>query len=295
MKIKKFHGNITILTLFILLSCALMWVLAALYMKNFIRYSDEITSYEKTSYLAKAWTELWLAIVWSREVGLVYSIDSWNLINWNFECPFPVDEWETCPVESKFSLSIDWLWDSYQGCSSTDLRDIKPWLSAIIPLFRDKWEISSISNALVAPDESWIWKRTLSKLAQQWNWSDQWNYWVVWMYDTEKEKNLLYIDKWKNTEADIDSIDHNPTSPSVIGRNAYFIAANPKRPNDPNNTSEIQSLTQRTCISDSNWWKIAQETVKIVSIWYYNNRQLWTETLTTKSLPSFLQWDNYIY
>ena len=70
------------------------------------------------------------------------------------------------------------------------------------------------------------------------------------MYDTEKEKNLLYIDKWKNTEADIDSIDHNPTSPSVIGRNAYFIAANPKRPNDPNNTSEIQSLTQRTCISD---------------------------------------------
>jgi hypothetical protein len=54
MIIKKFHGNITILTLFILLASALMGVLVALYMKNFIRYSDEITSYEKTSYLAKA-------------------------------------------------------------------------------------------------------------------------------------------------------------------------------------------------------------------------------------------------
>jgi hypothetical protein len=32
-------------------------------MKNFVRYSDEITSYEKTNYLAKAGTELGLAIV----------------------------------------------------------------------------------------------------------------------------------------------------------------------------------------------------------------------------------------
>jgi hypothetical protein len=108
MKIKRFHGNITILTLFILLSCALMWVLVALYMKNFIRYSDEITSYEKTSYLARAWTELGLAIVWSREVGLVYSIESWNNIKLNFDCPYTVDEWEECPVDPKFSLSIDW-------------------------------------------------------------------------------------------------------------------------------------------------------------------------------------------
>jgi hypothetical protein len=32
-------------------------------MKNFIKYSEEISSYEKTSYLAKAGTELGLAIV----------------------------------------------------------------------------------------------------------------------------------------------------------------------------------------------------------------------------------------
>ena len=276
MKIKKFHGNITILTLFILLSCALMWVLVALYMKNFIRYSDEITSYEKTSYLAKAWTELWLAIVWSREVGLVYSIDSWNLINWNFECPFPVDEWETCPVESKFSIEIDWLWDSYQNCSTEGLKEIKPWLSAIIPLYKDSSDISSISNALKKPNESDLDKRNLDWITATSNNEKKWNYWIVWM----NWENTLYISNWQGMASNIK--DKNPIKADVDNwRNPYFIAANPL-------TWESQNI----CIQ---WWDIAQETVKIISIWYYNNRQLWTETLATKALPSFLQWDNYIY
>ena len=276
MKIKKFHGNITILTLFILLSCALMWVLVALYMKNFIRYSDEITSYEKTSYLAKAWTELWLAIVWSREVGLVYSIDSWNLINWNFECPFPVDEWETCPVESKFSIEIDWLWDSYQNCSTEGLKEIKPCLSAIIPLYKDSSDISSISNALKKPNESDLDKRNLDWITATSNNEKKWNYWIVWM----NWENTLYISNWQGMASNIK--DKNPIKADVDNwRNPYFIAANPL-------TWESQNI----CIQ---WWDIAQETVKIISIWYYNNRQLWTETLATKALPSFLQWDNYIY
>ena len=276
MKIKKFHGNITILTLFILLSCALMWVLVALYMKNFIRYSDEITSYEKTSYLAKAWTELWLAIVWSREIGLVYSIDSWNLINWNFECPFPVDEWKTCPVESKFSIEIDWLWNSYQNCSTEGLKEIKPWLSAIIPLYKDPSNISSVSNALIKPDESLLIKRDLEWITAAGTNGDKWNYWVVWM----NWENTLYISNWQGSISNIK--DKKPIKADVDKwRNPYFIVANPL-------TWESQNI----CIQ---WWDIAQETVKIVSIWYYNNRQLWTETLTTKALPSFLQWDNYIY
>lgn len=270
MKIKRFHGNVTILTLFILVSCALMWVLAALYMKNFVRYSDEITSYEKTNYLAKAGTELGLAIVWSREVGLVYSIDSWNLINWNFECPYPVKEWEECPVDSKFSLAIDWLWNSYQNCSEEWKKEIKPWLSAIIPLFKDPSNIWSVSQALIKPEDTI--KRDLSSITADWNWN--WNYWIVWM----EGENTLHIDRRQGSVSS--AKDMNPVE-NAMWRNAYYIAANPS-------TTESHSI----CIQ---WWDIAQETVKIVSIWYYNNRQLWTETLTTKALPSFLQWDNYIY
>ena len=296
MKIKRFHGNITILTLFILLSCALMWVLVALYMKNFIRYSDEITSYEKTSYLARAWTELGLAIVWSREVGLVYSIASWDGIRLNFDCPYPVDEWKECPVDPKFSLSIDWLWDSYQNCNWSEKIEIGTWLSAIIPLFSDKWVVWGISNALIAPEESDLEKRNLTNLTANGDWT-LWNYWLVWMYDLTEEKNVLFIDKWPgsltNLIIDNEWKNHNPVK-NQIWRNAYFIAANPQDA-DPKDLVDIAKKTQKICIKDNKWWKIAQETVKIVSIWYYNNRQLWTETLTTKALPSFLQWDNYIY
>lgn len=272
MKIKKFHGNITILTLFILLASALMWVLVALYMKNFIRYSDEITSYEKTSYLAKAGTELWLAIVWSREVWLVYSIDSWNAIMWNFECPFPVEEGKECPVDPKFSIDINWLWTNYNNCTDTNTVEIKPWLSAIIPLFKDSWLTNNdVINAL----KEWWYTNRLDwherNITAKGDASPR-RFWIVRI--NNEDTLILRQPVWNNInniwDANRKDMDH-----------AYLIAANP-------------SLTdsKKICIK---WKEIPQETVKIISIGYYNGRQLWTETLTTKSLPSFLQWDNYIY
>ena len=277
MIIKKFHGNITILTLFILLASALMGVLVALYMKNFIRYSDEITSYEKTSYLAKAWTELWLAIVWSREVWLVYNIESWNNIMLNFECPFPVDEWRECPVEPKFSININWIGSSYKNCETP--IPIKPWLSAIIPLFIDSWISGGIKSAL----EPWeITKRDLTGSPINWEpaWSNNWRFWIVRIDNTE----TLQLKSWEWEAKDV-------RKEYTIWNHAYLIAANPQKAETP--ADEI-TKTQYICLK-SNKTDIPQETVKIVSIGYYNGRQLWTETLTTKALPSFLQWDNYIY
>ena len=67
MKIRRFKGNITILALFVLLGSALLGVLVALYMKNFFKYSEDINNYERVNYLAKAGTELGLAIIGSRE------------------------------------------------------------------------------------------------------------------------------------------------------------------------------------------------------------------------------------
>lgn len=276
MKIKKYHGNVTILTLFVLLASALMWVLVALYMKNFIRYSDEITSYEKTNYLAKAWTELGLAIVWSREVWLVYSIDSWDNIKLNFECPFPVDEWEECPVDPKFSLQIDWIWNSYENCSPSNQITIKTWFSAIIPLFRDSWVDWWIADAL-----TWqkITNRTHdNKIERDWDLTNGRRFAIVRSVKDERLNNTLeWSEPWGwNLDNIWDSEKRNDTI-----NHWYLIAAN---------TSKTNNKT--ICVK---WNNIPQETVKIISIWYYNNRQLWTETLATKALPSFLQWDNYIY
>lgn len=278
MKIKRFHGNITILTLFVLLASALMWILVALYMKNFIRYSDEITSYEKTNYLAKAWTELGLAIVWSREVWLDYRIESWDYIKWNFECPFPVDEWEECPVDPKFSLEIKWLGTRYNDCTESNTITIQPWLSAIIPLFRDRWVEWWIRNALSKQsytNRGYLWEDNIIRKIWSNNSSDR-RFGIVWTTKDERNNSILeWVEPWT---WDINAIWSK--DPWDIDH-AYLIAANPST-----------ETSKEICV----WWaNIPQETVKIISIWYYNNRQLWTETLATKALPTFLQWDNYIH
>ena len=54
MTIKRYEGNITLLALFVLLASALIGMLISLYMKDFLRYSEDILNYERTNYLAKA-------------------------------------------------------------------------------------------------------------------------------------------------------------------------------------------------------------------------------------------------
>jgi len=276
MKIKRFRWNVTILALFILLASALTWVLVALYMKNFIRYSDEISSYEKTSYLAKAGTELWLAIVGSREVWVVYSIASWNdLMSWNFECPYPLNNEWICPQQPRFSLAIDWLWDSYNNCVSEGLVTVKTWFSVIIPLFKEhELHDDDLSNVLdlaaTVNNRGSAWYE--ESITAYWDLSSERKYWVVWTKD-----NLLKIESrtggtnkiWFNTDSSLWAREH-----------AYLIVANPS-------TGNFQTI----CIKGSD---IPQETVKLVSVGYFNWRQLWTETYATKALPDFLQGDNYL-
>ena len=138
MKIKRFRGNITFLALFVLLASALIGVLVGLFMKNFLRYSEDITIYERTSYLAKAGTELWLAIVNSRNPGLEYTLESGSDLMNNFSCPYEKKEGELCTHQPAFSLSLSWLANSFENCSEENLTKVWPWLSVIIPLFKDK-------------------------------------------------------------------------------------------------------------------------------------------------------------
>ena len=147
MKIKRFRGNITFLALFVLLASALIGVLVGLFMKNFLRYSEDITTYERTSYLAKAGTELWLAIVNSRNPGLEYTLESGSDLMNNFSCPYDKKEGELCTHQPAFSLSLSWLANSFENCSEENLTKVWPWLSVIIPLFKDKG-IGSASEGL---------------------------------------------------------------------------------------------------------------------------------------------------
>lgn len=139
MRTKKRRGNITLLALFVLLASALIGVLVALFMKYFLRYSDDVLSYEKVHYLAKAGTELGLALVNSRGPGL--SFDNTELIDKlcksNFTCPHQVEEGKECMFSACFSLKIEGLARGIKRCSSEQNTQIKAKHFLAIPLFQD--------------------------------------------------------------------------------------------------------------------------------------------------------------
>ncbi len=287
MKIKRFRGNITFLALFVLLASALIGVLVGLFMKNFLRYSEDITIYERTSYLAKAGTELWLAIVNSRNPGLEYTLESGSDLMNNFSCPYEKKEGELCTHQPAFSLSLSWLANSFENCSEENLTKVWPWLSVIIPLFKDKGINSANEGLNERMSESH--EKTFNISSKQnrafvinailWKMGNQ--------FTDDPEKNLSYTSyldgwtgQWNGREFnDILAKIQSSNYGSIIEK--YLIITNP-------NLAE-----QTLCISNPNG--IPQESVKIISIWYFKDKQLWTETIAKKALPDFLKGDNYLW
>ena len=287
MKIKRFRGNITFLALFVLLASALIGVLVGLFMKNFLRYSEDITTYEKTSYLAKAGTELWIAIVNSRNPGLEYTLESGSDLMNNFSCPYEKKEGELCTHQPAFSLSLSWLANSFENCSEENLTKVWPWLSVIIPLFKDKGINSAnegLNKRMSEPHEKTFnisskQNRAFVINAILWEMGNQ--------FTDDPEKNLSYtsyLDGWtgqwnEDKFNDILTKIQSSNYGSIIEK--YLIITNP-------NLAE-----QTLCISNPNG--IPQESVKIISIWYFKDKQLWTETIAKKALPDFLKGDNYLW
>lgn len=287
MKIKRFRGNITFLALFVLLASALIGVLVGLFMKNFLRYSEDITTYEKTSYLAKAGTELWIAIVNSRNPGLEYTLESGSDLMNNFSCPYEKKEGELCTHQPAFSLSLSWLANSFENCSEENLTKVWPWLSVIIPLFKDKGINSAnegLNEGMSEPHEKTFnisskQNRAFVINAILWEMGNQ--------FTDDPEKNLSYtsyLDGWtgqwnEDKFNDILTKIQSSNYGSIIEK--YLIITNP-------NLAE-----QTLCISNPNG--IPQESVKIISIWYFKDKQLWTETIAKKALPDFLKGDNYLW
>ncbi len=257
MRIKRFRGNITFLALFVLLASALIGVLVALYMKNFFHYSEYISGYERVNYLAKAGTELWLAIVNSRSPWLEYNLGSGNDFMKNFSCPYALNENWACSHQPAFSLSISGLANTIENCSEDRLIEVWSWLSVILPLFRDAG-LETISAGLQA--------------GQQQPWGDAYTFYGK--HDQRKFATVHFSDNMLVLEA--------LTSPDQIRwkTDTYLVIANPHE--------NPQSL----CLQNLNG--IPQESVKIVSIGVFKNMQLGRETLATKSLPEFLRGDNYL-
>lgn len=255
MPIQKYPGNISILALLVLLASALIGVFVALIVKNFIAYSDHIDQHQKANYLAKAGTELGLAIIGSREFGLEFELHSGSAIMENFSCSKTADT--SCHDETSFSLNLSGLTQVWENCEKESIK-VWAWRSKIIPLFRDQ-PFTSVKEGLekweaipIAPDFE------VKEGKQR----------KFWLASLQGEELRL-----KNLE-----------SPRISGLPlpySYLIIINP-------NWEE-----QELCLTSDNI-PFSQETIRILSVGNFKDTQLARETLITKSLPSFLEWDNYL-
>lgn len=138
----KRKGNISLLVLFVLLTCSLLGLLTVHFLKNMSTQYGQITAYYKTYYLAQAGIETALTQLQHRGLGFSESIKNSDAI---------VRENITQP-QSSFSFNVIWasnflsksLLDS-GSCSSPFI--LASGQSLVLPLFLDNFT-GSISESL---------------------------------------------------------------------------------------------------------------------------------------------------
>ncbi len=130
------RGNIILLALFVLFASSLIGLLISMMMRGFLRYSEDIASYQKASYLAKAGAEVWFLLTNTTKANFDYTLgkeDKENILK-NFTCKRGKEENWICP-DFNLNLQITWLWNSLNNCSDNKPITLGWGQSIIIPAF----------------------------------------------------------------------------------------------------------------------------------------------------------------
>ena len=130
------RGNIILLALFVLFASSLIGLLISMMMRGFLRYSEDIASYQKASYLAKAGAEVWFLLTNTTKANFDYTLekeDKKSILD-NFTCKREKEENWICP-DFNLNLKIIWLWNSLNNCSNDKLITLSWGQSIIIPAF----------------------------------------------------------------------------------------------------------------------------------------------------------------
>ena len=252
------RGNIILLALFVLFASSLIGLLISMMMRGFLRYSEDIASYQKASYLAKAGAEVWFLLTNTTKANFDYTLeeDKKNILN-NFTCKREKEENWICP-DFNLNLQITWLWNSLNNCSDNKL------ITSNDKLITLNWGQSIIIPAFYA-NEVWLWwnqmgQVIISTIAIKWD-----NNTLKKTIATYDQNSTLTLKEWKDEK--------------TSNTNSYFILSN---------TSET---TVQICPF---WENIPQENIKILSTATFRDKTIWKEYLSTQKLPDFLKSDNYL-
>ena len=105
-KNKKLKGNISLLVILVLLATSVITLLSINQITRLISYWNQTFNYFRAYYLAKAWTELWLAEVYNREDGFNHEVLSWSdIVSWNLV-------WNFAGFNPYFNMTISWSFET---------------------------------------------------------------------------------------------------------------------------------------------------------------------------------------
>lgn len=255
-------GNIILLALFVLFASSLIGLLISMMMRGFLRYSEDIASYQKASYLAKAGAEVWFLLTNTTKANFDYTLekgDKENILN-NFTCKREKEENWICP-DFNLNLKITWLWNTLNNCSGDNLITLSWGQSIIIPAF-------------YATEVGLWWNQMgqvkISTIAIEWDSNNLKK--TIATYD---QNNTLTLKEWEEWE----KWNREKWNGKNSNTNSYFILSN-----------TWQAAVQ-ICPS---WENIPQENIKILSTATFRDKTIWKEYLSTQKLPDFLKSDNYL-
>ena len=253
------RGNIILLALFVLFASSLIGLLISMMMRGFLRYSEDIASYQKASYLAKAGAEVWFLLTNTTKANFDYTLekeDKKSILD-NFTCKREKEENWICP-DFNLNLKIIWLWNSLNNCSNDKL------ITSNDKLITLSWGQSIIIPAFYATEVGLLWNQMGQVIISTIKWGGNTLKKTIATYD---QNNTLTLKEWEGEK--------------TSNTNSYFILSN-------TNTWET---TIQICPS---WEHIPQENIKILSTATFRDKTIWKEYLSTQKLPDFLKSDNYL-
>ena len=145
---KKLKGNISLLVILILLATSVITLLSINQITRLITYWNQTFNYFRSYYLAKAWTELWLAEVYNREDWFNHEVLSWSdIVSWNLV-------WNFAGFNPYFDMTISEWTDEFNifPLPTNDIKD----LTLTYPSNTD-WQLTfAFFTYEKYTDESWI-------------------------------------------------------------------------------------------------------------------------------------------
>ena len=237
------RGNIILLALFVLFASSLIGLLISMMMRGFLRYSEDIASYQKASYLAKAGAEVWFLLTNTTKANFDYTLgkegkeDKENILK-NFTCKREKEENWICP-DFNLNLEITWLWNSLNNCSDDKLITLSWGQSIIIPAF-------------YATEVGLLWNQIGKVPIPTIKWDNNNLKKTIATYD---QNNTLTLKEWKENEK--------------LNTNSYFILSNTSGaavqicPSWPNIPQENIKILSTATFRDKTIWKEYLSTQKL--------------------------------